>query len=79
MELMKASDRKPIGKLPVVRNFRKVIEARDISLMNKELYQFLNLYCGFIAHYNINGFKATYRTIHVMRSLTGKQVTQRQT
>jgi hypothetical protein len=31
-----------------------------MSLMNKELYQFLNLYCGFIAHYDINGFKAVY-------------------
>ena len=60
-ELVIPSDRKPAGKLSVVRNFRKVIEARDISLMNKELYQFLILNCGFIAHYDINGFKATYR------------------
>ena len=58
--LIKSSDIKAIEKLPVVRNFRKVIEAKDINLMNKELYQFLTLYCGFIAHYNINGFKATY-------------------
>ena len=49
-----------ISKLSVVRNFRQVVEARDISRMNKELYQFLNLYCGFIAHYDINGFKAVY-------------------
>lgn len=54
------SNGKPISNLPVVRNFRKVIEARDINLMKKELYQFLNLYCSFIAHYNIDGFKATY-------------------
>ena len=60
MELVKSSGRKPISSLSVVRNFRRVIEARDVSLMNKELYQFLNLYCGFIAHYDINGFKATY-------------------
>ena len=60
MQLIKQSEKKPISNLPVVRNFRKFIEARDISLMNKELYQFLNLYCGFIAHYNINGFKAAY-------------------
>ena len=58
--LIKSSEKKPINKLPVVRNFRQVIENRDISLMKKELYQFLNLYCGFIAHYDINGFKATY-------------------
>jgi len=44
----------------VVRNFKQVIEERDMSLMNKELYQFLNLHCGFIAHYDINGFKAVY-------------------
>ncbi len=52
--------RKPIGKLSVVRNFKKVIEARNIRHMKKELYEFLNLYCGFIAHYDINGFKAVY-------------------
>lgn len=49
-----------IGNLPVVRKFRQVIEKRDMSLMDKELYQFLNLYCGFIAHYNICGFRETY-------------------
>lgn len=55
-----AAERTAIGNLPVVKNFRRVIEARDMSLMNKELYQFLNLYCGFIAHYNIHGFRETY-------------------
>ena len=49
-----------IERLAVVKNFRKVIETRDMSLMSKELYQFLNLYCGFIAHYDIHGFRATY-------------------
>ena len=49
-----------IETLPVVRNFQKVIEARDMSIMNKELYQFLNLHCGFIAHYDIHGFRNTY-------------------
>ena len=60
MPLVKSSERKQIQKLSVVKNFRRVIEGRNISLMNKELYEFLNLYCGFIAHYDINGFKATY-------------------
>src|SRR3989339_176184 len=49
-----------IGNVPVVRKFRKVIENRDMSMMDKELYQFLNLNCGFIAHYNIYGFRETY-------------------
>ncbi|NWG03582.1 MAG: hypothetical protein HXY44_12075 [Syntrophaceae bacterium] len=47
--------------IPVIRNFKEVIESRDIDRMGKELYHFLTLYCGFIAHYDINGFKATYR------------------
>jgi hypothetical protein len=57
---LKTSYKGPISKVVVVRNFQKAIEERDISLMNKELYQFLTQYCGFIAHYDINGFKATY-------------------
>ena len=54
------TQKESVETLPVVRNFRQVIEARDMSLMNGELYQFLNLYCGFIAHYNIHGFRETY-------------------
>ncbi len=60
IELNKKTSNKAIQKLSVVKNFRQVIEARDINLMGKELYQCLNLCCGFIAHYDINGFKATY-------------------
>ena len=58
--LVKTPDRKPIEKLHVVRNFREVIEAKDLSVMKDELYQFLTLHCGFIAHYNIGGFRAAY-------------------
>jgi hypothetical protein len=46
----------------VIKNFQEVIETKDISRMTKELYEFLILHCGFIAHYDINGFKATYRS-----------------
>lgn len=46
--------------IAVIKNFKEVIEMRDITRMNKELYEFLILHCGFIAHYDINGFKATY-------------------
>ena len=48
--------------IPIIKNFQEVIEHKDIGRMNKELYQFLTLYCGFIAHYDINGFKATYKS-----------------
>ncbi len=48
--------------IPLIKNFKEIIENRDINRMKKELYEFLTLYCGFIAHYNIEGFKATYRS-----------------
>jgi hypothetical protein len=52
--------KKPVGTLNVVRCFKRVIESRDINKMTRELYEFLTLHCGFIAHYNIRGFKSTY-------------------
>ena len=33
---------------------------RDISKLNKRGYDFINLASGFIAHYNLEGFKAYY-------------------
>ena len=58
--VMKTIDNDAISNLPVVKNFRKVIKTHDLSLMHKELYDFLIQYCGFIAHYNIHGFRETY-------------------
>ena len=48
--------------IPIIKSFKEVVETKDIGRMNKELYEFLTLSCGFIAHYNIEGFKATYRS-----------------
>lgn len=48
--------------IAVIKNFQEVIENKDIGRMNKELYEFLILHCGFIAHYDINGFKATHKS-----------------
>lgn len=62
MQLIKNSDQKHVSTLCVSRNFTKVIESRNINHMTKKLYEFLNLYCGFIAHYDINGFKSVYST-----------------
>jgi len=48
--------------IAVIKNFKEVIETGNINKMSKELYEFLHLHCGFIAHYDINGFKATYKS-----------------
>ena len=49
-----------VQKLKTYRKFKTVIEKRDISLMDRNLYQHLNLRCGFIAHYDMDGFKRVY-------------------
>ena len=48
--------------IPVIKNFKEVIENKNIDRMNNKLYEFLHLHCGFIAHFDINGFKATYKS-----------------
>lgn len=41
-------------------NFKRIIDSRDISKLQKTLYEHLICHCGFIAHYNIHGFKDEY-------------------
>ena len=48
--------------IAVIKNFKEVIEHKDIDRMSKELYEFLTLYCGFIAHYNIKASRPPTRT-----------------
>lgn len=47
-------------KNKVLKGFKRVIDDRSLESMNKTLYEFFHLYCGFIAHYNIHGFKDYY-------------------
>ena len=44
----------------LVRNFKEIIENRDITRLKRPLYEFLHLKCGFIAHYDRHGFIQTY-------------------
>ncbi len=45
----------------VIANLRKVLANADMSQLSKGAYDFLNLHCGFIAHYNHAGFIGVYR------------------
>ena len=45
----------------VLNNLKTVILSGDMSKLKNCAYTHLNLYCGFIAHYDLNGFIATYR------------------
>lgn len=49
------------------KTFKKVIDNRDSSLIDKNLYSHLHLHCSFIAHYNIHGFRETYSGIEGFR------------
>lgn len=52
---------KPLTATQQARIVNNVIAAcRDIEKLNKTGYDFLYLCSGFIAHYNLNGFKAYY-------------------
>lgn len=45
----------------VVGNIKKVLETGQMTLLQKGAYTFLITHCGFIAHYDQNGFIETYR------------------
>lgn len=52
---------KPLTDIQQTRIVNNVVAAcRDIEKLNKTGYDFLYLASGFIAHYDINGFKAHY-------------------
>lgn len=45
----------------VLRNVAGVLKNQDMGLLHEPAYRFLITHCGFIAHYDLAGFKATYR------------------
>lgn len=47
----------------IVNNVTKVIQLNDIELLSKSSYNFLYLCSGFIAHYNLYGFRDYYRNV----------------
>lgn len=49
----------------IVNNVRKVLEQADIGLLRPQTYHFITLHMGFIAHYNLDGFKAEYRDLRL--------------
>lgn len=47
----------------IVASFRKVFQTGDISHLSKSAYNFIYLASGFIAHYNLYGFRDEYRDV----------------
>lgn len=55
---------KPIKTQAVLRNIQLVLRIGDISRLNNTAYQFLYLMQGFIAHYDLHGFRDYYRDVN---------------
>jgi len=47
----------------IVSNLRKVFQTGEIYHLSKSAYNFLYLCSGFIAHYNLHGFRDEYRDV----------------
>lgn len=47
----------------VLNNIKQVLKNKDINKLNKTGYNHLYLLSGFIAHYDINGFKYHYQDL----------------
>lgn len=51
----------------IVNSFRRVFEQGDIDKLTKAAYNFIMLSSGFIAHYDINGFKSVYEDVDLFK------------
>ena len=51
---------KPYNVKALTDNYKRILRHKDINKLNKPLYNFIILYCSFIAHYDLHGFRSTY-------------------
>lgn len=54
---------KPLNVKSVLNNLNLVFKSNDINKLNKPAYNVLHNMNGFIAHYNIQGFKEHYADV----------------
>lgn len=52
----------------IVSSIRKVMQTGDISHLSSSAYKYLYLCSGFIAHYNLYGFRAEYSDVETLRA-----------
>jgi hypothetical protein len=51
----------------IVNSFSKVFKTGEIVNLNKQAYDFINLSSGFIAHYNLFGFRGYYSNVELFK------------
>jgi hypothetical protein len=52
----------------IVSSIRKVFQTGDINHLSKSAYDFLSLSSGFIAHYNLYGFRCAYDNVNDLKA-----------
>ncbi len=52
----------------IVSSFKEVFTTNDVSHLTKSAYYFIRLANGFVAHYNLFGFKEEYRDVSSLKS-----------
>jgi hypothetical protein len=51
----------------IINSLTRVFKTGNIDKLTKAAYNFLYLSSGFIAHYNIHGFRDEYRSVNDLR------------
>jgi hypothetical protein len=57
----------PRQKSLIVNSFRRTFRADSIDLLTAPAYRYISLAGGFIAHYNLQGFRDAYRDIDALK------------
>jgi len=50
----------PLNSRAIIASVRRVFEEEDMALLTDQAYKHIPLHMGFIAHFNLHGFKAYY-------------------
>jgi len=50
----------------IINNLKHIFKSKDIGKLNNPTYKFVMNLGGFIAHYDINGFKSAYQDLRIL-------------
>jgi hypothetical protein len=70
----------PYDVKAIVNNVKSVFQSEDIGKLNRPTYEFIIQHMGFIAHYDLSGFQATYQDLRVfLKKLQTSEYSQDET
>ncbi len=55
----------PLNSKAIVHNIELIFKSNDINKLNKPTYNFVHNLTGFIAHYDLYGFRSTYEDLRL--------------